>query len=75
MNNANFDYSFQYRNLGHQDTDKSRRRKMADWFSRLKQHNVFPPSKDAAVLEIGCGMGRLLAMLKDEGYSDLTARK
>ncbi|MDR1958192.1 MAG: hypothetical protein LBQ54_03980 [Planctomycetaceae bacterium] len=48
---------------------------MADWFSRLKQHNVFPPSKDAAVLEIGCGMGRLLAMLKDEGYSDLTARK
>ena len=72
MDNADFDYSFQYRNLGHLDTDKSRQREMGNWRGRFKQHAIFPPSKDAAILEIGCGMGRLLAMLKKEGYTNLT---
>ncbi|MCL2877456.1 MAG: class I SAM-dependent methyltransferase [Acidobacteria bacterium] len=38
----------------------------------FRLHNLFPRHIDARVLEIGCGMGRCLAMLKENGYSDLT---
>jgi 2-polyprenyl-3-methyl-5-hydroxy-6-metoxy-1,4-benzoquinol methylase len=70
MNNADFDYSYIYR-IWHQDTPESRKDEIAAWHTAFTRHRLFPSSANAKVLEIGCGMGRLLAMLREQGYSDL----
>ncbi|MDR1071368.1 MAG: class I SAM-dependent methyltransferase [Rickettsiales bacterium] len=71
MKNSDFDYRYQYGNW-HSDTPESRRQDIF-WLKELfGRHAAYPAEKNAAVLDIGCGMGRLLLMLKEAGYENLT---
>lgn len=71
MDNSLFDYSYHYRNW-HSDTKESRDFDMENARRFFCDHCIFPQRKGAKILEIGCGMGRVLLMLKAAGYSDLT---
>ncbi len=71
MNNADFDYNFQYR-FWHSDTEESCARDKRFFDELFELHALFPKSRDASVLELGCGMGRCLLALRERGYSDLT---
>jgi len=66
-----FDYSYNYRHW-HDSSQESRLRDIQGAYSLFEYHNLFPISYDSKVLEVGCGMGRYLAMLKQCGFSDLT---
>ncbi|MDR3164567.1 MAG: class I SAM-dependent methyltransferase [Synergistaceae bacterium] len=71
MKNSDFDYSYQYSNW-HTDTDESRK---ADVFSAKQLfdiHAIYPHEQESRVLEIGCGIGRTLLMLRGQGYENLT---
>jgi SAM-dependent methyltransferase len=71
MKNSDFDYHYQYENW-HADTPESRRQDIF-WLKELfDRHAAYPLDKNAAALDIGCGMGRLLLMLKEAGYENLT---
>ncbi len=70
MDNSKFNYSYQYGNW-HSDTAESMQHDI-DLARRLfSDHCIFPKHKDSNVLEIGCGMGRFMLMLRDEGYNNL----
>ncbi|MDR1581248.1 MAG: class I SAM-dependent methyltransferase [Synergistaceae bacterium] len=71
MKNSGFDYSYQYL-YWHSDTDESR--KMDIFYAKrlFDDHAIYPRDKGARVLEIGCGMGRVLLMLRGRGYENLT---
>lgn len=71
MNNKDFDYSHQYENW-HKDTQESKARDMAWGKAIFDTHGIYPKRADDKVLEIGCGMGRYLLMLKSVGFSNLT---
>jgi 2-polyprenyl-3-methyl-5-hydroxy-6-metoxy-1,4-benzoquinol methylase len=71
MKNSDFDYSYHH-SVWHEDTAESRKFDIANAKGEFDLHNIYPKSKDGKVLEVGCGLGRVLLMLKDKGYSDLT---
>jgi len=66
-----FDYFYHYRHW-HDSSQKNRRSEIKLAYSLFEHHNLFPKAFDSKVLEVGCGMGRYLAMLKQYGFSDLT---
>jgi SAM-dependent methyltransferase len=71
VKNSDFDYHYQYENW-HADTPESRAQDIF-WLRELfDRHAAYPLEKNAGVLDIGCGMGRLLLMLKEAGYEKLT---
>jgi 2-polyprenyl-3-methyl-5-hydroxy-6-metoxy-1,4-benzoquinol methylase len=71
VKNSDFDYSYHYSNW-HSDTDESRNADIL-WAKQLFDcHAIYPRGKGARVLEIGCGMGRVLLMLREQGYENLT---
>jgi 2-polyprenyl-3-methyl-5-hydroxy-6-metoxy-1,4-benzoquinol methylase len=71
VKNSDFDYSYHYANW-HSDTSESRTSDIVAIKGIFDAHNIYPSEKNERVLEIGCGMGRLLAMLQKRGYNDLT---
>ncbi|MDR2906255.1 MAG: class I SAM-dependent methyltransferase [Helicobacteraceae bacterium] len=71
MKNNNFDYSRHYGNW-HSDTPESKRRDIETAKSLFDAHAIYPAQKEARILEIGCGMGRFMLMLRDAGYANLT---
>lgn len=70
MDLINLDYSKQY-SLWHQDTPESREKDIADWQTVFTAHTIFPPDTNARILDMGCGLGRLLLMLERNGYHRL----
>lgn len=70
MDNAQFDYSYQYSNW-HNESIESETNDKNHAFFMLTTHNAFPHTTEDNILEIGCGMGRLLLMLQENGYSHL----
>lgn len=71
MNNKDFDYSYQYSNW-HSDTEESKEKDMAWGKAIFDTHAIYPTSSGKRVLEIGCGMGRYLMMLRRLGFRRLT---
>ncbi|MBN3063662.1 class I SAM-dependent methyltransferase [Pectobacterium aquaticum] len=71
MNNADFDYSYQYNNW-HTDTPESCAHDMHQAKIFFDTHAIYPQQKADKVLEIGCGMGRVMLMLREAGYGNLT---
>lgn len=71
MDNSKFNYSLQYCNW-HADTKQSYDTDLAYARKFFSDHNIYPKKKDSRICEIGCGMGRFLSMLKEEGYDNLT---
>lgn len=67
MDLTNLDYSKQY-TLWHQDTPESREKDIVDWQTVFTTHNLFPSDTNARILDVGCGLGRLLLMLGRNGY-------
>ena len=72
MDNAQFDYSYQYSNW-HNESIESETNDKNHAFFMLTTHNAFPHTTEDNILEIGCGMGRLLLMLQENGYANNTA--
>ena len=70
MDNSKFNYSYQYGNW-HSDTAESMQHDIDLARKLFSDHCIFPKHKDSNVLEIGCGMGRFMLMLQDEGYNNL----
>lgn len=64
------DYSLHY-SRWHNDDGASRQEDIAMYKYILQLHRVFPRTVNDNVLEIGCGMGRLLLALRTEGYQNL----
>lgn len=71
MKNNSFDYSYHYNNW-HCDTAESENNDINYAKFMFRIHNLLPIKKSAKILEIGCGMGRYLKMLRNAGYNDLT---
>lgn len=71
MKNSDFDYSYQYLNW-HNDTVESKINDVNFSKSIFATHAIYPNSHSARILEVGCGMGRLLLMLREQGYQNLT---
>ena len=71
MKNNEFDYSYQYMNW-HSDTPESESADINHAKYMFDIHNLYPVRKSAKILEIGCGMGRQLKMLRNAGYTNLT---
>ena len=67
---ANQNYSLHYSKWHNEDAN-SRLEDIAMYKYILQLHRVFPRTTRDRVLEIGCGMGRLLLALKAEGYQNL----
>lgn len=63
------DYTRHYQNW-HSDTEAHIASMKNFYKNRIISH--FPMSKQAKVLDIGCGMGFLLLALKDQGYEDIS---
>lgn len=70
MDNSRFNYSYHYENW-HSDTNESEQSDVRLAKKLFLDHHIFPKYKDSKVLEIGCGMGRFMLMLRDEGYNNL----
>lgn len=64
------DYKLHYNNW-HEDNPTSRGRDISAWENVLETHNLYPKTKDAKVLDIGCGMGRLMLTLKQHGFENI----
>lgn len=71
MDNSEFDYSYQYNNW-HNDSEKSKKTDIQSAKKIFSTHGIFPMKKSDKVLEIGCGMGRFMLMLKEEGYDNIS---
>ncbi|WP_264039798.1 class I SAM-dependent methyltransferase [Pectobacterium carotovorum] len=71
MNNADFDYHYQYKN-NHPDTQESCTKDIEQAKILFDSHAMYPQQKNDKVLEVGCGMGRLMLMLQREGYDNIT---
>ena len=65
-----FNYSYQYQ-IWHQDTEQSRCEDIKQETNDLRLHNLLPASFEDKILEIGCGMGRMLLALKEVGFLNL----
>jgi SAM-dependent methyltransferase len=63
-----YDYSIQYRRW--HDESPEHERKMIEFCRGLLGKHL-PESKDAPILDIGCGMGFALCYLRDAGYQDV----
>ncbi|WP_440862620.1 class I SAM-dependent methyltransferase [Symbiopectobacterium purcellii] len=70
MNNTDFDYAYQYSNW-HADTPESCAHDMYQAKLFFDTHAIYPEQKESKVLEIGCGMGRVMLMLREAGYYNL----
>lgn len=63
------DYNYHYRKW-HRDTPEHVAR-LTDYYQTLLLSHL-PSRKDAAILDVGCGMGYCLHALRQAGYSNLT---
>ncbi|MDR1495005.1 MAG: class I SAM-dependent methyltransferase [Rickettsiales bacterium] len=71
MKNSDFNYSYYYSNW-HSDTLESRQNDINCAKCLFDLHTLYPLEKSDRVLEIGCGMGRYMLMLREAGYENLT---
>ena len=58
-----YDNYFRFRGV---TTDDAVGARIAPWLA-----DALPPSKDAAILDVGCGFGRMLSALRRGGYSQI----
>lgn len=63
----NINYAYHYENW---HSEATRDEDIRYYGSYLTSHALFPERDDAALLEIGCGMGNLLLALQEKGYTD-----
>ena len=66
----NINYKLQYKNW-HDESEESKNRDIEIWKIFLKLHNLYPAHKNAKILELGCGMGRLMLTLKQAGFENI----
>lgn len=66
----NIDYKLQYKNW-HDKSEESKNRDIEMWDKFLRLHNLYPSDKNARILELGCGMGRLMLNLKQAGFNNI----
>lgn len=69
MDLSKLDYSIQYQKW-HKDSNKSFLYDIEENINFLNTHNIFPENKKSCVLELGCGMGRMMAALNQCGYEN-----
>lgn len=67
----NYNYSYHY-SIWHKKTPESLRKDILNAKYLLNIHNVWPRDKDSKILELGCGMGRLMLALREDGFLNLT---
>lgn len=64
-------YKYHYQNA-HSENDESKRRDIEQMKSLLDSHNLYPSDKNAKILELGVGMGRLMLALHEAKYINVT---
>ncbi len=63
------DYTLQYQNW-HKDNAELKNYDIKIWKQLIDLHNILPQKKDAKILELGCGMGRFLMVLRDLEFTN-----
>lgn len=64
MRSEQYDNYFKFRGV---TPDEAKNAQVPAWLAK-----VLPPSKDTAILDIGCGFGRLLSALQRAGYTNIS---
>jgi len=71
MRNDAFDYSYYYK-IWHSDTPESLQNDIRCVTEFIDAHHICPSDFESKILEVGCGWGRLMLMLQDLGYKNIT---